>query len=106
MAAYEFVTIWRIKAPIEAVWNELSHSERWPSWGRAVLAVPEVQAADQSGLGGIHKRIWRSALPFSMTFEMPIVRVEAPHLLEGGRGQSAERQQPLVMSTSTPTLED
>ncbi|TFG77075.1 MAG: hypothetical protein E4H21_04610 [Thermodesulfobacteriales bacterium] len=27
MASYEFVTIWRIKAPIEKVWNEIYHTD-------------------------------------------------------------------------------
>jgi hypothetical protein len=32
MADYHYVTTWRIKAPIERVWEEIFHLERWPSW--------------------------------------------------------------------------
>ncbi|HKN84335.1 MAG TPA: hypothetical protein VJW17_12895 [Pyrinomonadaceae bacterium] len=32
MNTYEFVTIWRVKAPIEKVWNEIYHSTDWPTW--------------------------------------------------------------------------
>jgi RNA polymerase sigma-70 factor (ECF subfamily) len=32
MAGYYFVSIWQISAPIEQVWEEVYHAERWPSW--------------------------------------------------------------------------
>jgi hypothetical protein len=32
MADYEFVTIWRVKAPQQKVWDLILHSENWPSW--------------------------------------------------------------------------
>ena len=31
MKTYNFVTIWRVKAPIESVWNEIYHSQAWPT---------------------------------------------------------------------------
>jgi hypothetical protein len=27
-----FVSSWRLLAPIERVWDEIFHTERWPSW--------------------------------------------------------------------------
>jgi hypothetical protein len=33
MAEYHFVSIWQIQAPIEQVWEEIYHAERWPSCG-------------------------------------------------------------------------
>ena len=27
---YKFVTVWKTDAPLEKVWNEIYHSERWP----------------------------------------------------------------------------
>jgi hypothetical protein len=32
MTDYHFVSTWRLQAPIEQVWEEIVHSERWPSW--------------------------------------------------------------------------
>jgi len=39
MASYEFVTIWRIEAPIEKVWNEIYHTEYWSQWWKGVIQV-------------------------------------------------------------------
>jgi hypothetical protein len=37
MAEYHFVSIWQIQAPIERVWEENYHAERWPSWWNYVV---------------------------------------------------------------------
>lgn len=83
MAAYEFLTIWRVKAPIELVWNEIYHSELWPTWWKGVEAVVVLRRGDDKGVGSIHRYTWKSKLPYELTFEMQTVRVEPPLLLEG-----------------------
>jgi hypothetical protein len=83
MRAYEFVTIWRIKAPIESVWNEIYHSEMWPVWWKGVESVAEVRAGDEQGIGNVRRYTWKSKLPYRLSFEMQAVRVEPPLLLEG-----------------------
>src|SRR3712207_3634847 len=83
MKAHEFVTIWRVEAPIRAVWDEICHSEAWPSWWKGVVSVIEVRKGDEKGVGSIHRLTWKSKLPYRLTFEMRTVRVEAPVLLEG-----------------------
>jgi hypothetical protein len=32
MTDYSFVSSWRLQAPIDQVWEEIFHTERWPSW--------------------------------------------------------------------------
>ena len=44
MAEYHFVSIWQINAPIERVWEEIHHAERWPSWWKYVTGVDELEA--------------------------------------------------------------
>lgn len=83
MANYQFVTHWRFDAPISRVWDEIYHSERWPSWWRAVLAVTKVKSGDGKSIGAIHRYTWRGALPYKLTFEMRTSRIEEPTLLEG-----------------------
>jgi hypothetical protein len=34
-----FVSSWRLQAPIEQTWDEVVHTERWPSWWKYVGAV-------------------------------------------------------------------
>jgi hypothetical protein len=43
MADYEFITIWRVKAPQDKVWNLIFHSEDWPNWWRGVGAGRKVK---------------------------------------------------------------
>ena len=83
MKDYEFVTIWRVKAPIESVWNQIYHSLDWPKWWKGVEAVSEVQKGDESGVGSIHRYTWKSKLPYKLSFDMQTVRIEPPVLLEG-----------------------
>jgi uncharacterized protein YndB with AHSA1/START domain len=83
MTGYEFVTIWRIKAPIESVWNEIYHSTEWPLWWKGVESVVEVRKGDEKDVGSIYRYTWKSKLPYRLSFEMQTVRVEPPVLLEG-----------------------
>jgi uncharacterized protein YndB with AHSA1/START domain len=41
MKTYKFVTIWRVKAPIERVWKEIYNSKDWPTWWKGVESVVE-----------------------------------------------------------------
>lgn len=83
MKDYRFVTIWRVKAPIESVWNEIYHSKEWPTWWKGVESVAELRQGDESGVGTLHRYTWKSKLPYRLRFNMETVRIEAPRLLEG-----------------------
>ena len=83
MKTYEFVTIWHVRAPVESVWNEIYHSELWPTWCKGVESVEEVRAGDEKGVGSIRRYTWKSKLPYRLAFDMETVRVEPPMLLEG-----------------------
>lgn len=83
MSAYEFVTVWRVKAPVEVVWSEIYHSAAWPDWWKGVESVVRVREGDERGVGSIHRYTWKSKLPYRLSFEMEAVRVEPPVLLEG-----------------------
>jgi hypothetical protein len=83
MKTYEFVTIWRVKAPIESAWNEIYHSDEWPTWWKGVESVVEVRKGDESGVGSIRHYAWKSKLPYRLSFDMQTIRVEPPRLLEG-----------------------
>ncbi len=85
---YRFVTIWKAAAPLEAVWNEIYHSERWPEWWKGVEEVVELKKGDDLGVGSVRRYTWKSALPYRLSFESETVRVEPMSLLEGiARGE-------------------
>jgi uncharacterized protein YndB with AHSA1/START domain len=85
---YEFVTIWQLEAPIEEVWEELYHPERWPQWWKGVESAAELRAGDESGVGALQRYVWKSRLPYKLAFNMQTTRVQSPHTLEGAaRGE-------------------
>jgi len=83
MSAYEFVTIWRVSAPIDRVWEEIYHSENWPSWWRGVVEVSELKKGDDLGVGSVRRYKWKSLLPYTLTFNIETVRVEPMTVIEG-----------------------
>lgn len=88
MKAYKFVTIWRVRAPLESVWNELYHSTAWPTWWKGVESVTEVRKGNGNGIGSIHRYTWKSRLPYRLAFDMETIRIEPPFVLEGiARGE-------------------
>jgi hypothetical protein len=83
MTRYEFITQWELSAPIDRVWDEIYHSERWPEWWKAVEAVEQIAPGDASGVGAVRRYTWRGVLPYRLTFEMTTTRVEPRVRLEG-----------------------
>ena len=85
MSATEFnlITNWTLAAPREAVWRELTKPEDWPAWWRAVERVELLEAGDADGVGALRRMTWRTALPYSLTFDMRTVRVEPMAVIEG-----------------------
>jgi hypothetical protein len=83
MSAYEFVTIWRISAPVDRVWEEIYHSENWPSWWRGVVEVSELKKGGDLGVGSVRRYKWKSLLPYTLTFNVETVRVEPMTIIEG-----------------------
>ena len=83
MADYDFVTIWKFKAPQEKVWDLVFHSEDWPTWWKGVESVVEVRKGDENGVGSVRRYTWKSKLPYRLSFDMQTIRIEPPRLLEG-----------------------
>jgi uncharacterized protein YndB with AHSA1/START domain len=82
-AEFNLITNWTLAAPREAVWRELTKPEDWPAWWRAVEHVELLDAGDADGVGALRRMTWRTALPYSLTFDMRTVRVEPMSVIEG-----------------------
>ena len=80
---YSFVTIWRFDAPIDAVWDKIIDSKRWPQWWKYVQSVTELEPGDENGVGSLQHITWTTALPYKLSFDSRVTRVEKPHLIEG-----------------------
>jgi len=48
-----------------------------------VTAVEVLQEGDERGVGEVARYRWRSALPYTLTFDARVTRVVPPHLIEG-----------------------
>jgi uncharacterized protein YndB with AHSA1/START domain len=83
MASYDFETVWRIRAPIARVWEAIVRSEDWPRWWRGVEKVEVLSRGDENGVGSKQRYTWRSRLPYTLAFDMEVVRVEPMSLIEG-----------------------
>lgn len=83
MTDYHFVTNWLVEAPIEQVWEAIVHSEHWPTWWKAVESVVEIEPGDTNGIGKIRRYTWKTPLSYKLTFDIRLIRTEAPTLLEG-----------------------
>jgi Polyketide cyclase / dehydrase and lipid transport len=88
MPSYEFITVWRTKAPLDKVWNEIYYSEKWPEWWRGVEEVTELKKGNDLGVVSIRRYTRKSKLPYRLTFETETVRVEPMSVIEGiARGE-------------------
>jgi hypothetical protein len=82
MAEYHFVSTWQIQAPIERVWEEIYHVERWPSWWKYVVGVDELEPAGADGVGKRVRVLFRTRLPYTVGFDARVTRVQPPSELE------------------------
>jgi len=83
MADYSFVTVWKLKAPLEDVWNTILDSKTWPAWWKEVKSVKEIHPGDGLRIGNISDLTWRSVLPYTLHFRTTVVKVVPMEYMEG-----------------------
>jgi uncharacterized protein YndB with AHSA1/START domain len=83
MANYDFVTVWKVQAPRQKVWDLIFHSDQWPTWWRGVEKVEKVRDGDANNVGAVYRYTWKSKLPYRLIFEMETTRVQPNCVLEG-----------------------
>jgi uncharacterized protein YndB with AHSA1/START domain len=84
MANYDFVTVWRLEAPIDRVYDAIADSLRWPEWWSTVTAVEQVRAGDSAtGVGDVRRYTFKGSLPYTLSFDLEVERLERPVTLAG-----------------------
>ena len=78
MAEYHFVSSWQVQAPIERVWEEIYHAERWPSWWKDVAGVGVLEPGAADGVGRRVRVLFRTRLPYTLGFDARLTRVRPP----------------------------
>ena len=87
-AQFQLVSQWHLAAPVDAVWEALKATERWPAWWRYVRSVQELRPGDADGLGAVRHIEWGSRLPYGVAFDVEVTELERPRRLAGrARGQ-------------------
>lgn len=84
MKNYRFQTVWWTPAAMDRIWEALADYAKWPTWWRGIRSVEVVREGDDSGAGTVLRQQWRSWVPYTLVFELEMLRIESRKLL-GGR---------------------
>jgi hypothetical protein len=80
---YRFLTVWWTPAATDRVWDVLANYAKWPTWWRGIQSVKVVQDGDESGVCTILRQQWRSRVPYTLLFDLEMLRIESGKLLDG-----------------------
>ena len=76
MAQFALTTLWQLEAPLEAVWDRLYDVASWPDWWPSVVRVDTLAEGDARGIGARRRLHWKTALPYDLSFEVAVTRIE------------------------------
>ncbi|MDQ7976229.1 SRPBCC family protein [Paraburkholderia sp. SARCC-3016] len=80
---YRLSTVWRLEAPLPAVWTAIHDSARWPEWWKNVERVAALEAGSGDGVGALQRYTWKGRLPYRVVFDVRVTRIEPLVALEG-----------------------
>lgn len=83
VAEFNFITEWRVAAPLPEVYDALSCCLNWSKWWRGVEKVEKLLPGDVDGVESVHRFTWRGRIPYQFTFDMRVTRVVPLTLIEG-----------------------
>jgi uncharacterized protein YndB with AHSA1/START domain len=76
-------TFWHIDAPVESVWDAIVSTQMNPVWWPFIEQVVETIPGDSSGVGSTRRYVWGTKLPYTLSFDIHVTRVDRPMALEG-----------------------
>lgn len=79
MAHYMFETEWVLSAPIDEVFDLISHPEDYAGWWPGVTESRLVASGEESGVGRVGAYTIRSPLGYKMRFETRAIEVSRPN---------------------------
>jgi uncharacterized protein YndB with AHSA1/START domain len=84
VAGYRFLTTWLFAdAQPERAFEVLLAGERYPQWWPGVVRVQTLEPGGADSVGKLSRSTWKSRLPYELSFDLRVSRVERPHLIEG-----------------------
>jgi len=83
MTDYSFQTVWWAPTGVDRIWEVLADYAAWPTWWRGIQNVEVLRPGDESGVGTILRQWWRSRLPYTLVFDLEMLRIDSGKLLDG-----------------------
>lgn len=83
MAQFDLVTIWRIGASLDAVWDAIARPAGWPTWWRGLEGVVELDRGGANGIENLQRFVWKGVLPYRLTTVIRTIRFEPLRMIEG-----------------------
>lgn len=83
MAEFHILSTWDLEAPIQPVWEKIGDGIGYPRWWKYVARVTELEPNNPDGCGGLFLFEWKTALPYTISFEMRTTQYEPPYKYAG-----------------------
>lgn len=83
MVKYSFEAIWRMRAPLELIWQAIYDYQDWPKWWKGVEKTEQITKGDANGVGGVSSYTFKSALPYRLYFNVEATGLEPMKSMEG-----------------------
>jgi len=83
MKSYKFTTIWALDFPLPEVWKVIKAGEDYDRWWRAIIRSEIIENGQPGGVGKVIRTHWKTALPYTLTFDFKTTKVVDHQLLEG-----------------------
>jgi hypothetical protein len=80
---YRLLTIWRIEAPLPAVYAAIHDAAHWPDWWPGVRKVELVATGNADGSNCVLRYFLHGPLPYRMVFLVRATRIEPGVAIEG-----------------------
>jgi uncharacterized protein YndB with AHSA1/START domain len=80
MAEYKFLTVWRIAAPRQRVWDVLMDGRHYPDWWSCYKQYRSLNA-ECSGVGAQSELVVRGLLPYDVRYLMDVSFADPPREL-------------------------
>ena len=73
---YNFVTIWKLEAPLPKVWEVLCDIENLPNWWKAVVKVKVLARGNRNGVNFLTEETWKGVLPYQLSMTSKTTTVD------------------------------
>lgn len=83
MNSYHFLNVWWTNALTNQVWDALADYATWPTWWRGIRSVEVLRQGDDSGVGTVLRQRWHGRVPYTLVFDLEMLRIESGKLLDG-----------------------